>query len=208
MDDETEDQVLPQDRSAPHRTGGWQVLWFFVHLAVVYAIVKFAAPWLAGWTRGRLLPLLQYPPSSSRLEFFYSHLLAFSLIPAFVSGLANARFKHKAAEYVWLFPGLILAYKVMTFPTSSVLQGGFPAFHEYFGGGFMIPEFRDYRDIWSIVSSNPDVRRGMTQMLYTAPFYAGVGYSVAAWIGRGTELHRRVAEKIKSWEQSKFEHRR
>lgn len=35
-------------------------------------------------------------------------------------------------------------------------------------------------------------------MEYTAPFYAGVAYSVAAWLGRRTELNRRVADK---WER-------
>lgn len=46
--------------------------------------------------------------------------------------------------------------------------------------------------------------RGMAQMLYTAPFYAGIAYSIAAWIGRRTDLNRRLAAKVKLWEESRF----
>ena len=34
----------------------WEFLWFALHLATVYVLVKFATPWLAGWTYGKLLP--------------------------------------------------------------------------------------------------------------------------------------------------------
>ena len=154
-----------------------------------------------------MLPLLEIrTTSSSQFEFLFSHLLAFSFVPAFLAGLVNARFKHRVAQFVWLVPAAILAYKLATFPAPSVLQSHqlSAAFHQYFGGGFLISEFRDWHDFWSIVDSNPDMARGMAQMTYTAPFYAGVGYSVAAWIGRRTELNRRVAERVKSWEESRF----
>jgi hypothetical protein len=207
MEQATKGQVLSQDGPDRHRAGGWQILWFLVHLAAVYAIVKLVTPWLAGWTRGTLLPLLQHPTSSGSFQFFFSHILAFSTIPAFLTGLANARFKHKAAQFVWLVPALILAYKFATFPAPSVFQRQFPAaFHHYFGGGFIIPEFRDWHEFWSIVGSNSDMTRGMAQLQFTAPFYAGVAYSVAAWIGLRTELSRRVSERVKRWEQSRVEH--
>jgi len=186
--------------AAPHKGGGWQALWFLLHLAVLYAIVQLATPWLAGWTHGKLLPfLLHHPMPSGRLEFLFSHILAFSFIPAFLAGLANARFRHKAAEFVWLVPAVVLAYKFLTFPSPTLFQSRFDvAFHQYFGGGFVIPEFRDWREFWSITESNPNVLRGMAQLQFTAPFYAGIGYSFAAWIGRRTEISRRVAESVKT----------
>jgi hypothetical protein len=80
-------------------TGGpLQVLWFFVHLAVIYLIVHFCTPWLAGWVRGNLLPFLQQPTSSDPLEFLFSHLFAFSFFPALLAGAANAKFRHGSAE--------------------------------------------------------------------------------------------------------------
>jgi len=191
------------DKPARDNSDIWNVVWFPLHLAAFYAIVNFGTPWLSGWTRERLLPLLGQPTSSGRFEFLFSHLFAFSFIPAFLSGLINARFKHNAAQYVWLVPTAVLAYKFATFPASSVLQNHFSsAFHEYFGGGFLIPEFRDWHEFWSIAGSNSDMTRGMAQLKFTAPFYAGIGYSAAAWIGRQIQTNRKVAEKVKEWEQS------
>ena len=102
MEDAPERDVLSQARPAEN-AGGWQVLWFLFHVAVVYAITTFCTTWLAGWTRGTLLPLLQRPTSSSSFEFLFSHLLVFSFVPAFAVGLINARFKHTVAEFVVVF---------------------------------------------------------------------------------------------------------
>ena len=174
---------------------GLQILWFLIHLAAVYAIAKFFAPWLAAWTRGTLLPLLRHPTSSGGFEFFFSHILAFTLIPAFGSGFVNARFKHKAAQFVWIVPTVILTYKFATFPAPSVFQSQFSAaFHQYFGSGLVIPGSRNWSEFWSIAGSNPDMirdmLRGVAQIQFTAPFYAGVAYSVAASISLRTEPWR------------------
>ncbi len=206
MPDKSEELAPLPTEGTGRVAAGWQTIFFVFHLAVVYSVVKFCTPWLASWVRATLLCLLQIPTSSgSRFEFLFSHLLAFSCLPAFLAGLVNARFRHKVAQFVWLVPTIILVYKFATFVPPSVLQSQFPAaFHQYFGAGFVIPEFRDWRDFWSIVGRSPDMTRGMAQLNFTAPFYAGVGYSVAAWAGRRTELNQRVAEKVKRWEQSRF----
>ncbi len=93
---------------------------------------------------GKTAAILQHPTSSGRFEFLFSHILAFSFIPTFLFGMINAKFKHKAAQFVWFVPAAILAYEFATFPTTSVFQSHFPAaFHQYFGGGFLIPEYHD-----------------------------------------------------------------
>ncbi len=205
MQDAIEESATPQVGPVPHRRDRLEILWFLLHLAAVYIIVEFCTPWLAGWTRATLLPLLDHPTSSGRFEFLFSHILAFSFIPAFLAGLINARFKHKAAQFVWLVPAAILAYKFATFPAPSAFQSQFPAaFHQYFGGGFAVPEYHSWEEFWSIASSH-DVTRGMVQLKFTAPFYAGAGYSLAAWIGLRTEVNRKVAEKVRRWEESRFE---
>ena len=131
-----------------------------------------------------------------------------SFCPAFLAGLINAKYKQKVAQFVWLVPTAILAYKLFTFSSaSSVLQAnGWPALHQYFGGDFLIPEFRDWNDLWRMVESNSDMTRGMAQITFTAPFYAGIGYSVASWIGIRTNLNQKLAEKVKIWERSRFDH--
>lgn len=174
-------------------------------MAAVYAITNFGTVPLSGWIRGTLLPLLQQPTASSSFEFLFSHIFVFSFAPAFAVGLINARFKHKVAQFVWVVPTVILAYKFLTFPSPSVFHSQFSsAFHQYFGGGFMIPEFRDWHQFWTLVGSNSDMMRGKAQLDFTAPFYAGIGYSLAAWMGRRTDLSRKVSEKMKGWEDSRF----
>jgi hypothetical protein len=118
----------------------------------------------------------------------------------------NARFKHSVAQFVWLVPTVVLVYKFMTFPSPSVLQNQFHlAFHQYFGDGFLIPEFRNWHDFWTVVRTNPDMIREKTQLDFTAPFYAGIGYSLAAWIGHRTNLSQKVSEGVKNWENSRSE---
>jgi hypothetical protein len=205
MNDAAEEGVLPQEKPVLYSGVGWNILRFGLHLATVYVIVEFCAPWLAGWTRGTFLPLLQHPTPSGRFEFFFSHIFAFHFGPAFLAGLINARFRHKAAQFVWLVPAAILAYNFVTFPSPSAFQSQFPAaFHQYFSGGFVVPEYHSWEEFWSIADSS-DVKRGMVQLKFTAPFYAGVGYSLAAWIGRRTELNRKINERVKRWEESRFE---
>lgn len=132
MEDATEGYAHSQEKPVGHVGVAWQILWFLLHLAAVYSIVKICTPWLAGWTRGILLPLLQHPTPSGRFEYLYSHLFGFSFIPASLAGSVNARFRHKAAQFVWLVPAAILAYKFATFPAPSVLQSQFSAaFHQY-----------------------------------------------------------------------------
>jgi hypothetical protein len=84
---------------------------------------------------------------------------------------------------------------------SSVFPKFSAAFHQYFGGGFLIGEYRDWGDFWRMVESNPDVTRGMTQLGVTASFYAGVGYGIAAWIGIRFQVHQKFLEPVKVWER-------
>jgi hypothetical protein len=204
MEDEGQGQVSSEDKPAGHSGSGWQVLWFLAHLAAVYALVNFFTPWLAGWTAGRVLPLLQHPTSSGPFQFFLSHIFGFSFLPALLLGLINSRFKHKAAQFVWLVPAVILAYKFVTFPAPSAFASQFSAaFHQYFAGGFLLP--RSWR-VSDMMDFSPELLRCLAQIQFAAPFYAGVGYSIAAWMGSQTDLSRKVADKVEGWEESRFGH--
>jgi hypothetical protein len=170
MEDATEGYVYSQEKPVGRMGVGWQILWFLSHLAVVYAIVNVCTPFLARGTHDTLLPLLQHS-SSGRFEYLYSHLFVLSFIPDFVAGLVNARFRHKAAQFVWLLPAVILAYKFAMFPSPSVLQGQLSAaFHQHSGGGFTIPDFRNWHEFLSIAGSNSDMARGRAQTNLTAPY--------------------------------------
>jgi hypothetical protein len=169
----------------------WKFLWFALHLATVYVLVQFATPWLAGWTYGKFLPFVQIHTSPSVYEFEFSHVFMFSFTPALIAGVMNARFKHKAALLVWIVPTAVLVYKLATFSSPhSVLysSSSSPVWHYYFGGDFFIPQFHSWREFWDAAGSNPDMARGMAQLTFTAPFYAGFAYSLAAWISRRLDL--------------------
>jgi hypothetical protein len=108
--------------------------------------------------------------------------------------MINVRFQHKAAQFVWIVPTVILVYKIATFTDVFVLQGplGGPL-HQYFGTTFSVPEATNWREFWNIVSS-PDMLRGRAQREFTAPFYAGIGYSLAALVSRHIRATTPVAE--------------
>jgi hypothetical protein len=193
---------------------GWQLVRFLLHLAAVYAIASCCTPRLAGWTKAFLLPLLKVPTESSNFQFLFSHIFEFSFIPALIAGFANARFNHNAARYVWLVPTIVLAYEFVTYqtPPRSVLDSASPAFpnllaafRQYFGGGFLIGEYHDLHDFWQLVGPNPDVQRGMTQLKFTAPFYASIGYSLAAWLALRFQVLQKLVERAKAWEQSRLD---
>jgi hypothetical protein len=100
MEDATGGHVQSQAKPAARRAGvGWQMVWFFLHLATVYGVVSFCTARPAGFRRGVLLPLLDHPSSAGRLDYLYPRLFAFRFIPPFLADLVNARFKHKAAQF-------------------------------------------------------------------------------------------------------------
>jgi len=131
------------------------------------------------------------PSSAGDFQFAFTYLLAFSAIPAFLVGLVNAKFRHRTALFVWIVPVAVLGYKFVTFPTSLFQSHFQTAFHHYFGGNFLIPEYHSYRELFESFVSNPDMQRGIDQEQITAPAYAGIAYSFAAWIGMrmGLRLH-------------------
>ena len=122
--------------------------------------------------------------------------------------MMNAEFKHRGAEFVWVLPTAILAYKLLTFtaPSSVLVQySSWPAFHHYFDGGFLIPETQNWKDLWKVVGSNSDTARGLDQFNFTTPFYAGMAYSITACIGMRTNFKRRLTDAYDNWEERRFD---
>jgi hypothetical protein len=158
------------------------LLWFGLHLAAVYVIAEFCWSWLAGHYYDWVLPVVDPVNHVSYFQFLYSHLFAFTFLPALAAGAASMRFRRTSALFVWIVPTVVLAYKLVTFPTTLFQNHYAVAFHYYFAGGFLIGEFHNYRELFTVVAGNPDAIRGLEQSRFTGPFYAGLGYSLAAWI--------------------------
>jgi hypothetical protein len=156
--------------------------WFALHLAVVYFSARECTPWFAGRFHDLIVPLFHPEDTVSRLQYLFSHLLAFSFVPGFLAGLASYKNRHAAAMFVWVIPASVLAYQFFTFPASIFQSRAVTAWHEYFGGGFVVPEYRDYLEMFILGARNSDMVRGMDQARFTAPFYAGVAYSLASFL--------------------------
>lgn len=184
----------------------WRCIRFAIHLAIVYAVVQFATPGLAGWTYHSLLPIFHVRTSSSSgFEFLFSNLAIFALAPAFLAGLLTFRFRDKSTAFVWVIPAAVLAYKIATYLPPSLLEAGrLPGLHYYLGNDFVISEFRSWREFWDIVESNPEMTRGMAQFRFTAPFYAGIGYSFATWICLRTSMDQKLIASLQRFEEERF----
>jgi hypothetical protein len=179
-----------------------QVIRFVLHLAAVYLVVNVCTYAFAAWIYRTLLFALQIHTNLSSFEFLYTHLLFLSCVPAFATGLVNARFRHRVAEFVWIVPTILLLYKLATFPaTGSVLleSHSWPALHYYFGAGFLISEFHHWNEFTQLMS-NPDMIRGIHQLRFTAPFYAGIAYSLAAALSRHNRPLQTALDRLRDSE--------
>ena len=158
-----------------------QIVRYVVHLIILYDVFGFSIT---------LLPILVYmavygltrginPTPRQEMQFIISHLISFSVIPAFVVGLLiNAKFRHKAAEYIWIIPVVLLAYEFFfhgpgIYPT-MLGDSDFPrALHYFFGGG--LPT--------DLTSVDADLSRVFIQIWFTMPVYGAIAYSVGAFLG-------------------------
>lgn len=185
---------------SPRRVGvARQGLRYALHLAAVYVIVHTTTLWLAGRVHDTVLPLIQqHAPTESSFQFAFSHLFLFSVVPALIVSFVYAQwYSHSVALFVWVVPLTILVYKFCTFP-APVFESHFAvAVHEYFGGGFVVPEFHSYRELFAL-AAGPEMRRGMQQLNFTAPVYAAIGYSIGTWFGMRCHVPKLTAALRKS----------
>jgi hypothetical protein len=160
---------------------GLAFLRFLMHLAVVYLVANFLVLWLIGQFHDRILPLLGMSPDASRFQFAFNHLLLFGVVCGLCSGIIVAGYNHRAAQFVWAVPAAILAFKFITFPSSLFANHVSLAFHHYLAGGFLIPEFHSYREMFA--GWSPDYERGLDQVRFTLPVYVSTAYGCASWAG-------------------------
>ena len=157
-----------------------QAAWYALHMTALYFSVRVCTPWIAGRVHDWILPFLVQSQKEGRLQFLVSHLFAFSFIPAFCAGLMNLKYRSAVAAWVWIPPALVLLYQFWIFPTST-LQNRFAAgYHQFFSADFNLPEYQGYREMFAGLT--PDILRAVEQLRFTAPFFAGIGYSMAGFL--------------------------
>lgn len=171
----------------PERSWLKRIVRFGIHLIILYQVVSFSTTFLPDLLyKAILLATHATGPSLPQAAgSLFSHLLAFSMIPAFAAGLViNAKFRHKAAEYIWIVPVVILAYEFIfhgpgMYPT-MLGDSDFPkAFHFFFGGG-LPTDVTNWRADWY---------RVYAQVRFTAPAYGALAYSFGAFLAMSPRSH-------------------
>jgi len=162
-------------------SAAWQGI---LHVAVIYILARLFTPWLLDVTFSRVLPLvLGHPLGGNPLQFFFSHLLAFSFLPGLIAGFVNSKlFGNRVIRFVWLVPVAVLLFVFVfigpgMYPTMLWESDFRQAFHYFFGAGFR------FVGEPALMSQNlNDFVRGYAQLRVTVPAYVGVAYSLGGWL--------------------------
>jgi len=100
------------------------------------------------------------------------------IVPAFLGGLIKERRTNSAAMLAWMIPTSVLIYKMLQYrsPTSVLAGNSMSAFRYFFDIQRTMPTFAQ------LLAGDP-VRLAQ-QLTVTAPFYAGIAYSLGALFHR------------------------
>ena len=171
------DLIEPEERASPERLFG-RAAAFTMHTLAVYWCAVLVSPWLVGRGFSWLLPAIGISANALPADWYLQHLEIMSIIPALLLGYFAARQRHSVATWAWIFPALMLSYRVFQhYSSSSVLVVTPVATLKY---------FFDIRKLMATANdlSRSDPVQVLAQMTITAPFYSGIAYSLGAWISK------------------------
>lgn len=165
------------------------VVAFGLHSALIYLAALRFSPWIVGRWFAWVAPVLSPHIGVSSADWYLQHLELVTIVPALVLGYVDPRllllgirkdFASQipiAAVWAWITPTLALAYRMIKYKgaTSSVLFASKVSSIHYF---FIIQKTMP---TWKNIAQTDPVRV-LAQMTITAPFYAGVAYSLGALI--------------------------
>jgi len=176
-----------------------------VQTLIVYILALHISAMLVGRWFAWVAPVFQFHPPARFGDWYLQHLELVTIVPALVAGYLNvARFipaivggqvkearREPAAVWVWTIPTLVLLYRMVQYhPPSSVLFGSsMSAFRYFFDIEREMPRLTD------VLVGDPV--RVWAQMSVTAPFYAGVSYSLGA-----LSLKYEILQKIFTFQES------
>jgi hypothetical protein len=178
---------------------------FMLHTCVAYACAIHLSAWLVFHWFGWIMPILHVWTSTPATDWYLQHLELMTILPALMVGYLNVarflpntirNFMHEGhqsiATWAWILPTLVLGYKMLEYqaPWSSVLyeRSSMTAMKYFFDIVRLMPVMPTQRLFFA-----SDPIRVWAQMSVTAPFYAGVAYSLGAlaWKYRlGAKLFR------------------
>jgi hypothetical protein len=163
---------------------------FAVHTFLVYFMATNISPILVGRWFAWVLPALQFHSVTTPRDWYLQNLELITVLPALIGGYINLprfvpaivagqiRQAVPGAVWAWIIPTLVLLYKMAAYDVSSSVfySGSHSAFKYFFQ---IVPHMPSWEEI---VQGNlgADPARISAQLFVTAPFYAGVSYSVGA----------------------------
>lgn len=162
---------------------------FLLNTAAVYVCAIHLSPMLVGRWFAWVLPFVGSPVSGRPGDWYLKHLEVTTILPAVIAGYfdltrffpaivgkrISRRISDSPAAWAWVIPGGILTYGMLTYRASSSVL--FPS------------SMSPFRYFFDIQQTMPDILRRefgsdpvrlLRQMTVTAPFYAGIAYSMGA----------------------------
>jgi hypothetical protein len=172
------------------RSGSRSVLmWlglFVLNTIVVYAFAVHLSAMLVGRWFAWIAPIVGFPRGVAPADWYLRHLELVTIIPALLAGYIDAgRFlpatvgmrigewrSGSAGTWAWAVPSAVLVYSMLTLhtPSSVLIRPSMSVFKYFFDIVKVSPTLQNP------LASDPI--RTWAQMSVTAPFYAGVAYSV------------------------------
>jgi len=165
---------------------------FALHTAIVYTCALHISGFLVGRWFAWVAPILQISSSVPPVDWYLQHFEVVIIIPALVAGYVNvSRFVpalvgrpiwdtrfDSAISWAWCAPALVLLYRMLQYHApSSVLFGTSMTAIKYFF------DIEKAMPTWANPLASDPVRVA-AQMFVTAPFYAGVAYSLGALLSK------------------------
>jgi hypothetical protein len=166
---------------------------FVLHTLLVYLCALHLSGWLVSRWFALVAPVLQISSIVRPEDWYLQHLEVVTVVPAFVAGYLNVfrsapvwiggtkvgNHPVPVGVWAWIVPATILCYKMLAYRTpSSVLYGRsvYETFIQAVRYFFVIQQ--EAPRLWNLSASDPV--RVLEQMTITAPFYAGMSYSLGA----------------------------
>lgn len=161
---------------------------FVLHTYIAYTCAMHISPWLVFHWFGWIAPILQISISIPATDWLLQHFELATILPALVIGYINVTrffpaiarsYLHEGrsgsiATWAWSVPTVVLLYRMLMYhaPSSVLFGTSVTAIGYFFDIQKVAPTF-----------TNPlasDPVRVLAQISITAPFYAGVAYSLGA----------------------------
>lgn len=161
---------------------------FILHTFIVYACAAYLSQWLVFHWFGWVAPIVHISTNIPPVDWYLRHFELMTILPALMMGYVDATRllppntiraylpdrQHSIASWAWVLPTSVLLYRMLRYhaPASVLYGSSMTALKYFFDIQKVMPTFQNP------LASDPI--RVWAQFSVTAPFYAGVAYSVAA----------------------------